>query len=64
MEAEVEEAVGEEGASEGVGFGIEGGGEEEEVVPEALGEGFGIGGEGIGRGGFVGETGEEGAECG
>ena len=64
MEAEVEEAVGEEGAGEGVGFGIEGGGEEEEVVPEALGEGFGIGGEGIGRGGFVGETGEEGAECG
>ena len=64
VEAEVEESVGEEGAGEGVGFGIEGGGEEEEVVPEALGEGFGGGGDGIGRCGLVGETGEEGAESG
>ena len=64
MEAEVEEAVGEEGASEGVGFGVEGGGKEEEVVPEASDEGFGGGGDGIGGGGFVGETGEEGAERG
>lgn len=59
MEAEVEE-----GAGEGVGFGVEGGGKEEEVVPEASDEGFWGGGDGIGGGGFVGESGEEGAERG
>ena len=64
MEAEVEETIGEEGAGEGVGFGVEGGGKEEEVVPEASDEGFGGGGDGIGGGGFVGESGEEGAERG
>ena len=64
MEAEVEETIGEEGASEGVGFGVEGGGKEEEVVPEASDEGFWGGGDGIGGGGFVGESGEEGAERG
>ena len=64
MEAEVEETIGEEGASEGVGFGVEGGGKEEEVVPEASGEGFWGGRDGIGGGGFVGESGEEGAERG
>ena len=53
MEAEVEEAVGEEGASEGVGFGVEGGGKEEEVVPEEGAERGQRGAEGgIGEGAF------------
>ena len=62
MEAEVEEAVGKEGAGEGVGFGVEGGGEEEEVVPEALGVDFGTEREAVGFVGCVGEAGTEGVE--
>ena len=57
----MEEVVGEEGAGEGVGFGVEGGGKEEEGVPEALGEG---GGSIRGGGRVRRKEGAEGGQCG